>query len=42
MQKHECKRAQLKGTSRVNLAKQHTENAKDEAAPRDGKRLQRG
>lgn len=33
MQKHECKRAQLKGTSRVNLAKRHMENAKDEAAP---------
>ena len=33
MQKHECKRAQLKGTSRINLAKPHIENAKAEAAP---------
>lgn len=33
MQKHECTRAQIKGTSRVNLAKRHMDNAKDEAVP---------
>lgn len=34
MQRHECERAQMKGTWGASLAKRHTDNAKDGAAPR--------